>query len=577
MPRMVPRLPALALALVFTITAADAAQRRAKPEPPPPPPQFKVDGPTRPMAMERIALTVPSGTALGEIIIHPFCITNSYPLTMNDAFGGAKTDSFIDAFMQEADAAGYALAGRQNSADLFTPGGQQRPELIVGGAIVAAKQNGCGQNIFGMINITIDSSVTVDWQVFDPLEKKLLFRATKEGTTKLKKQLAADTIPTEAALAAFRESAKALLSDSGFVAALRLPASNGAGGSTTPAPQPQSAPDLVIPRVPLRTLAFKDQIPELRHQVVTIFTGDSMGSGFYVADGLVMTNNHVIEGHKAVKIRFFGGREISGDVVAANAQRDVALIRAPGGGMLGLPVQFDRPQVGSTVYVIGSPQVQQLEGTVTSGIVSAYRVEDGRPILQSDVAVTHGNSGGPMFDDKGNVVALVVAGLEPEGSQIGLNFFIPVDDAFRVLGVGVDGHSLSPAAANLASAGGRRIQVSMYPASGPLQKTGKTQPITGNVGGVGTSGTFTFTRPDGVNCDGKWTTLQSKPASGSLLDKHRDVVGISANPEGMVGGLAIGACSNGGSFQAEYYVVPNIDSGFGAATDSDGNIYKVIF
>jgi hypothetical protein len=58
------------------------------------------------MAMERLALTVPSGTTLGEIVIHPFCVTNSYPLTMADAFGGAETDSFVNAFMQEAAAAG---------------------------------------------------------------------------------------------------------------------------------------------------------------------------------------------------------------------------------------------------------------------------------------------------------------------------------------------------------------------------------------------------------------------------------------------------------------------------------------
>lgn len=576
MLRRVSRPLALVFTLVFTVASADAAQRRAKrEEAPPQPPQFKVDGPTRPMAMERIGLTIPPSTVLGEFVVHPFCVTNSFAIVMSDAFKDATADAFKDAFTQEAAAAGYQLAGQTNSADLFTPGDQPRPELVVGAAIVGAKQKGCGQNIFGMINITMDSSISVDWQVFDPLEKKLVFRVTKEGTTKLKKQLAADTIPTEAALAAFRESAKALLSDANFVAAVKVPAAGG-NGEIAPAPQLQSAPSVEIPRVPLRSATFREQIPELRHQVVTIFTGESMGSGFYVADGLVMTNHHVIEGHKNVKIRFFGGREIAGDVVASNARRDVALVRAPGGGMLGLPIQFERPQVGAPVYVIGSPQLQELEGTVTSGIVSAYRADEDGPILQSDVAVTHGNSGGPMFDDKGNVIALVVAGLEPEGSQIGLNFFIPVDDAFRTLGLSVAGVQISPAAVQLA-AGGRMIQVSMYPASGPLQKSGKTQPITGNVGGVGTVGTFSFTRPDGVNCDGKWTTLMSKPQSGSLLDKHRDVVGIGANPEGMVGGLAIGACSNGGSFQAEYYVVPNIDSGFGAATDSDGNIYKVIF
>lgn len=575
--RFLTQIGALALALVVIATAADAAQRRAKPEAPPPPPQFKVEGPTRSLAMERIGLTVPASTVIGEFIVHTFCVTNAYPILMSDAIKDAATANFIDVFMQEAAAAGYQLGGQQSSADLFSSGDQKKPELIVGAAIVGAKQNGCGQNIFGMINITMDTSITIDWQVFDPLEKKLVYRVTKEGATKLKQQLAAETIPTQAALAAFRESAKALLSDANFVAAVAVPgAAAGPAGAAAPAPQPQAAPSVEIPRVALRTAAFREQIPELRHQVVTILTGDGSGSGFYVADGLIMTNHHVIEGHKRVKIRFFGGREIPGEVVTSDARRDVALVLAPGGGMMGLPLQFERPQVGAPVYVIGSPLGKAQEGSVSGGIVSAYRNREGKPVLQSDVAINAGNSGGPMFDDKGNVVAIVVSGFGEMDS--GVNFFIPVDDAFRVIGLGVKGVDLTPPqAAQLASAGGRSIQVSMYPAGGPLQKSGKTQPITGNVGGVGTTGTFTFTRPDGVNCDGRWTTLQSKPAVGSLLDKHRDVVGIAANPEGMVGGLALGACSNGGSFQAEYYVVPNIDSGFGAATDSDGNIYKVIF
>ncbi len=574
MRRSVWRAGGLAVALIFSMTAADAAQRRAKREEPPPPPQFKVDGPTRPMALERIGITVPPSTVLGEFVVHPFCVANAYPIVMSDAVKDAATNNFIDVFMQEAAAAGYQLPGQATSADLFTQGDQQKAELIVGAAIVGATQKGCGQNIFGMINITMDSSMTVDWQVFDPLEKKLVYRVTKEGTAKLKQQLAADTIPTQAALAAFRESAKALLSDAGFLAAVKLP---GPGGTASAAPQAQSAPSPEIPRIALRTTPFREQIPELRHQVVTIITGDGSGSGFYVADGVVMTNHHVIEGHRNVKIRFFGGREIDGEVIASNARRDVAIVIAPGGGMIGLPIQLDRPKVGAPVYVIGTPRSQDLEGTVTSGIVSAYRMQDDGPILQSDVVVNPGNSGGPMFDENGNVVALVVAGRVENGVPIGLNFFIPVDDAFRTLGVSIAGMNIDIPEARDAGSDARKIQVSMYPAAGPLQRSGKTQPITGNVGGIGTTGTFSFVRPDGVGCDGRWTTLQSKPASGSLLDKHRDVVGIAANPEGMVGGLAIGACTNGGTFQAEYYVVPTIDSGFGAATDSDGNIYKVIF
>lgn len=69
---------ALACAVVFAVTSADAAQRRAKPEAPPAPPLFKVDRPTRPMAVERIELTVPTSTVLGEFVVHPLCVSNAY-------------------------------------------------------------------------------------------------------------------------------------------------------------------------------------------------------------------------------------------------------------------------------------------------------------------------------------------------------------------------------------------------------------------------------------------------------------------------------------------------------------------
>lgn len=570
---------ALVAALAFTVTSADAAQRRAKPEPPPP--QFKVDGPTRPMAMERIALTIPENVTVATVKIFS-AQAGEYrdvALSVADFFPGTPTANYVDIFTKEATLAGYQLAGRQGSSDLFNSVEEKRPELIIGAAITGLTAGGSfvPNRIFGP-DSTIEGTVTIDWQVFDPLEKRLIYRITNKGNAKLERQSIETNLPAEMALEAFRDASKSILADPGFVVALKLPAAASTEGPSEEGAALAAAPIGQVPRLPLRSAPFREHIPELRHQVVTVITGDGIGSGFYVADGLIMTNHHVIEGHRSVKIRFFGGREIPGEVVASHARRDVAMVKAPGGGMLGLPIQFDRPQIGAPVYVIGTPRSQDLEGTVTAGIVSAYRLQDDGPILQSDVVVNQGNSGGPMFDDKGNVVALVVAGRVEKGVPIGLNFFIPVDDAFRSLGISVAGLTPAPARMEqLAAAGGRLIQVSMYPAAGPLQKSGKVQPITGNVGGVGGAGTFAFTRHDGVTCDGKWTTLQAKPASGSLLDKHRDVVGIAANPEGMVGGLAIGVCSNGGSFQAEYYVVPNVDSGFGAATDSDGNIYKVIF
>lgn len=454
-----------------------------------------------------------------------------------------------------------------------------KAEILLGASFQTLKEDGCYGSKIVTTEMSIEATITVDWQVFDPLEKKLLYRVTNQCHAVAKSRGVSETLTMQAARAAFRDAAKSLVADPAFVEAVKdlsgnapAPADNGLMFKDS-APQPPASQE--IPRVQLRSAAFQDQIPDLRQQVVTILTPQGTGSGFYISDGLLLTNHHVIEGFTKVKVRFFGGRELPAEVLRSDAQRDVALVKAEGSGMTGLPIQFDKPQVGAQTYVIGSPLGQEQEGTVTSGIVSALRTNERGPVIQSDVAVTNGNSGGPMFDGKGNVLGLVDYGRLNNGVAVDLNFFILIDDALRVLHVAVAGMPTAPAP--VAEAGGREIQVSMYPADGPLKKSGKTQAVPGKVGGVGTAGTFAFTRPDGVSCAGKWTTLQSQPGADSLLTKYGAVTGISSKVSGMVGGLAIGACSNSATFQAKYYVVPTADSGFGVATDSNGNVYKIIF
>jgi serine protease Do len=186
-----------------------------------------------------------------------------------------------------------------------------------------------------------------------------------------------------------------------------------------------------IARLPHSTADFRQQLKELREQVVTILTPGGSGSGFYIADGLLLTNHHVISGYGDVKIRFLGGREITGQVLSSNARRDVALVKTESQTFRGLPLRLESPPETSPVYVIGSPLGQEQEGSISAGIISAFRTSEEGPIIQSDVGVTHGNSGGPMFDEKGNVIALVVSGRT--GTQV--NFFIPIADALKVLSI----------------------------------------------------------------------------------------------------------------------------------------------
>jgi S1-C subfamily serine protease len=180
---------------------------------------------------------------------------------------------------------------------------------------------------------------------------------------------------------------------------------------------------------------FQERLKQTQAQVVTIRTGMASGSGFYIADGLIMTNHHVAAKGTAVKVRFLSGKEIPGLSIASNAKRDVALIRTENVDAIGLPLHAETPEVGTQTYAIGSPTGQEFEGTVSAGIVSAVREFIHRRFIQSDVAVTHGSSGGPLLDGNGNVIGITDLNGDRNDNPTGLNLFIPIAEALQSVGV----------------------------------------------------------------------------------------------------------------------------------------------
>lgn len=168
--------------------------------------------------------------------------------------------------------------------------------------------------------------------------------------------------------------------------------------------------------------------------VVTIFAGESMGSGVVVSDdGYVLTNQHVVGDAAQVRLRLADGSSSTADVVRTNRRRDVALIKASK-PMTALPIRTSAATTGETVYAIGTPREKEFAGTLTRGIVSAAdRVLEGQSYIQSDVAITHGNSGGPLLDEKGAVIGLSQSAYEPDGVGQNINFFVPINDALRAL------------------------------------------------------------------------------------------------------------------------------------------------
>jgi SpoVK/Ycf46/Vps4 family AAA+-type ATPase len=191
-----------------------------------------------------------------------------------------------------------------------------------------------------------------------------------------------------------------------------------------------------IPTLPRSVTPLSEGTSALQAAVVTVKIEGAHGSGFFISrDGYLLTNQHVVTENKFVTVKLTTGRELPGEVLRINKTRDIALVKVNESGMMALPLRLDVPEVASEVYAVGTPKMEQYSTTITKGIVSAYRRDDDLSLLQSDTAIHPGNSGGPMVDRFGNVVAVSVAGLAISGVMTSINFFIPIADALRFLAV----------------------------------------------------------------------------------------------------------------------------------------------
>ena len=161
-----------------------------------------------------------------------------------------------------------------------------------------------------------------------------------------------------------------------------------------------------------------------------------MGSGFIVdASGTVLTNAHVVEGADEVRVRLADRREFKGKVVGADKPSDVAVVKIEASGLPTVKLGDPRSiKVGEWVLAIGSPF--GFENTVTAGIVSATSrsLPEGTyvPFIQTDAAVNPGNSGGPIFNLRGEVIGIASQIYSRTGGYQGLAFAIPIDVAANV-------------------------------------------------------------------------------------------------------------------------------------------------
>ncbi|WBB94286.1 trypsin-like peptidase domain-containing protein [Verrucosispora sp. WMMC514] len=222
----------------------------------------------------------------------------------------------------------------------------------------------------------------------------------------------------------------------------------GGAGATVLGAVPGAAPTLAQ-RPPESLAGVAERVlPSVVTVRVAGLGGTSEGSGFIAsADGHVITNDHVVAGGTGkASVIFNDGSSASATVVGQDAESDIAVIKVSRTGLR--PVEFgdsDALAVGDPVLAMGSPL--SLANTVTAGIVSAldrtmHGGEPGGPTryyaaIQTDAAVNHGNSGGPLVDAAGRVIGVnsTIKSLVAEGQEagnIGLAFAIPINQAKRI-------------------------------------------------------------------------------------------------------------------------------------------------
>jgi serine protease Do len=212
-----------------------------------------------------------------------------------------------------------------------------------------------------------------------------------------------------------------------------------------------------------------------------------VGSGFIISDdGYVLTNAHVVEGADEVTVTLTDRREFKAKVLGADKRSDVALLKVAASNLPRLRMgDSGKIRVGEWVIAIGSPF--NLENTVTAGIISAKARDTGEylPLIQSDVAVNPGNSGGPLINMRGEVIGINSQIATLSGAYNGISFAVPIDEVMRVADQlkktgrvtrGRMGVQISEVTRDVAESLGlgkaRGAEVSMVEPGGPAEKAG---------------------------------------------------------------------------------------------------------
>ncbi len=287
--------------------------------------------------------------------------------------------------------------------------------------------------VIGYYEEVYDSKVrlTVEWQVFDRTINQVVLRGSSAASIKQRfNGDPSDGVLVNAygdALTAFIAQGKLfeLIQSAGTASVSNLPS-----GDDT-----QTATKTSIPKVKIEQFESNPEMVQYATQAaVTIATDAGHGSGVLVSeDGYIITAAHVIEGVNRISVVFSNGVELDAKLISLDTQYDIALLDVPGNKYKALPIGVGLTTgLGEEVYTIGTPGDLELGQSISKGILSGKRKHEEIVYIQTDVAVSPGNSGGPLLNNKGHIIGIIQRKLIGDGIE-GVGFALPIETALKQL------------------------------------------------------------------------------------------------------------------------------------------------
>jgi S1-C subfamily serine protease len=168
---------------------------------------------------------------------------------------------------------------------------------------------------------------------------------------------------------------------------------------------------------------------------ISIITDGGFGSGVIIdPSGLALSAYHVVDGVNRIQVKFSEGLVLDAKIIAFDAKKDVVLLQISGAGFRALPISTEDASIGLDVITIGTPHSIDLGQSVSRGMLSGKRQNESEVVLQADISVSPGNSGGPLLNEEGEIIGIVQSKIVKSGVE-GIGFALPITTALEALGI----------------------------------------------------------------------------------------------------------------------------------------------